>query len=45
MTGGLRMLSVLLAVGISLLPVVAQQPFRVMEYNVENLVDCRNVSL
>lgn len=45
MTGGLRMLSVLLAVGISLLPVVAQQPFRVMEYNVENLFDCRHDSL
>lgn len=45
MTGGLRMLSVLLAVGVSLLPVVAQQPFRVMEYNVENLFDCRHDSL
>ncbi len=29
----------------SILPAIAQQPFRVMEYNVENLFDCRHDSL
>ena len=34
-----------LAAGCSLAPAVAQQKFRVMEYNVENLFDCEHDSL
>ena len=40
-----RCWALLLAVGCSLAPAVAQQKFRVMEYNVENLFDCQHDSL
>ena len=37
-----RFWAFLLAAGCSLAPAVAQQKFRVMEYNVENLFDCEH---
>ena len=40
-----RFWALLLAAGCSLAPAVAQQKFRVMEYNVENLFDCEHDSL
>ena len=40
-----RFWAFLLAAGCSLAPAVAQQKFRVMEYNVENLFDCEHDSL
>ena len=46
MTRRLRRLGTLLVVGAAVvLPGAARQPFRVMEYNVENLFDCRHDSL
>ena len=46
MKNSLKRIAVLLAVtGTLLFPATAQQPFRVMEYNVENLFDCRHDSL
>ena len=46
MTGGLKRLGALLALGGAFFfQLAAQQPFRIMEYNVENLFDCRHDSL
>lgn len=46
MKNSLKRIAVLLAAtGTLLFPATAQQPFRVMEYNVENLFDCRHDSL